>query len=217
LLRRELRLLEGQLRRAGLFAGRPLGANELTAVLGEPHGPPGARPGGRPRPWPLASDEAWSSWRGEGWCHATYWVAEWPRLEVPPDFLVPLLVADGRRAMAVVMAPVPPGRAMREARSARTADVADAELRSRAGFLPSARRGREADGVVSRESELADGHAEFRFSAYLTASAPDRQGLDAVCTEMEQTAQGVHVDLRRLYGRQAEAFTWTLPVARGLA
>jgi hypothetical protein len=25
------------------------------------------------------------------------------------------------------------------------------------------------------------------------------------------------LDLRRLYGRQSEAFTWTLPLARGLA
>jgi hypothetical protein len=33
---------------------------------------------------------------------------------------------------------------------------------------------------------------------------------------MEQAARAAHLELRRLYGRQAEAFTWTLPLGRGL-
>jgi hypothetical protein len=114
------------------------------------------------------------------------------------------------------MAPVPPERAAREVRSARTADVADEELRSRAGFLPSARRGREADGVVQREAELAEGHAEYRYSGYVTVTAANPTELAAACIEAEQRAQASHLELRRLYGRQAEAFTWTLPLARGL-
>ncbi|MGH9057686.1 MAG: SCO6880 family protein, partial [Acidimicrobiales bacterium] len=86
-----------------------------------------------------------------------------------------------------------------------------------AGFLPSARRGKEAEGVVRRESELADGHGEYRFSGFVTVTAPDRAALDAACIEAEHSAQASHLELRRLYGRQAEAFTWTLPLARGLA
>ena len=35
--------------------------------------------------------------------------------------------------------------------------------------------------------------------------------------EAEHAAQTAHLELRRLYGRQAEAFTWTLPLGRGLA
>ncbi len=121
------------------------------------------------------------------------------------------------RPLSVIMAPVPPERAAREVRSARTADVADEELRSRAGFLPSARRGREADGVVQREAELAEGHAEYRYSGYVTVTAANPIELAAACIEAEQRAQASHLELRRLYGRQAEAFTWTLPLARGLA
>ena len=78
-------------------------------------------------------------------------------------------------------------------------------------------RRREADGVVRREAELADGHAEFRFSGYVTVTAPDRAALETACVETEQAAQTAHLELRRLYGRQAEAYTWTLPLARGLA
>jgi len=218
-LRREVRLLDGHLRNGDLRAGPPLGPGALRGLLGSAHGV-GLDDGGdhRPvRPWSLASDEAWSALRVEGTWHVTYWVSEWPRVEVNPDFLSPLLLCDGRRTVSVVMAPVPADRAARQVRAARAADVADEELRSRAGFLPSARRGREADGVLRRENELADGHAEYRFSGYVTVTAPDRTALEAACVETEQAAQTAHLELRRLYGRQAEAYTWTLPLARGLA
>jgi hypothetical protein len=217
-LRREVRLLDGHLRNADLRAGPPLGGAALRSLLASAYGgAPGG--GGRPsrRPWPMATDEAWSTLRVDGTWHASYWVAEWPRVDVTPDFLTPLLLCDGRRTVAVVMAPVPADRAAREARAARAADVADEELRSQAGFLPSARRGREAEGVLRREAELAEGHAEYRFSGYVTVTAGDRDGLEAACVETEQAAQRAHLELRRLYGRQAEAYSWTLPLGRGLA
>jgi hypothetical protein len=100
--------------------------------------------------------------------------------------------------------------------SARTADLADEELRRRAGFVPTARRQREAEGVNRREAELADGHAEYRFSGYVTVTGANRTALETACAEMEQAARAAHLELRRLYGRQAEAFTWTLPLGRGL-
>jgi hypothetical protein len=199
-LQRELRLLAGHLRSADLDAGDPLPGDEIAALIGNP----------------TAVEEDWSVLRADGDWHATYWVAEWPRVEVAPDFLAPMLVSEGRRAVSVVMAPVPGARAVREARSARTADLADAELRIRAGFVPSARRQREADGAMRRESELADGHAEYRFSGYVTVTAEDRGELEVSCAETEHAAQAARMELRRLYGRQAESFTWTLPLARGL-
>ncbi len=217
-LRREVRLLEGQLRHADLRAGPPLGLDGLRSLVGAAYRP--SRTVVRRRrsgPWPMATDEAWSAYRADGAWHATFWIAEWPRVEVNPDFLTPLLLRDGRRTVSVVMAPVAGARAVREVRAARAADAADEELRSRAGFLPSVRRRREADGVIRREAELADGHADYRFSGYVTVSAADREGLEAACAEAEQVAERAHLELRRLYGRQAEAFTWTLPLARGLS
>jgi hypothetical protein len=218
-LQRELRLLAGHLRNGNLAADSPLGRDALRALLGSAHDRDIADggDGSRRRPWSMASNEEWAAVRTDGTWHTTYWIAEWPRVEVNPDFLTPLLLCDGRRTVSVVMAPVPPDRAAREARAARAADVADEELRSRAGFLPSARRGRESEGVVRRETELADGHAEYRFSGYVTVTAPDRGALTIACAETEQAAQRAHLDLRLLYGRQAEAFLWTLPLARGLA
>jgi hypothetical protein len=213
-LRRELRLLEGQLRVADLQPGRPLALDELQAVVaGASEARRTRRSGGA---WPMATDERWAYLRADGSWHCTYWVAEWPRVEVGPEFLGPLLLGSRRVSMSVLLTPVDPERALREARSARTADLADAEIRARAGFMPSIRRDREQQGALSREAELADGHSEFRFSGYLTVSAADRDELIAACADAEHAAQAARIEIRRLYGRQAEAFTWTLPLGRGL-
>jgi hypothetical protein len=217
-LRREVRLLEGQLRAAELDPGRPLALREMSDLIRSVSDPAAevghSRPG--PGPWPLAASDSWSSYRADGSWHATYWIAEWPRLDVGPDFLGALLAGTSRRSVSVVMAPVPADRALREIRSARTADLADAELRARAGFLQSARRDRESEGVARREAELADGHGEYRFAGYVTVTARDPETLATSCAEAEHAAQTARVEIRRLYGRQAEAFTWTLPLGRGL-
>jgi hypothetical protein len=223
-LRREIRLLQGQLRNADLVVDRILSQPEVAATFQAAFAASAPSPDGDGRPsptrdaaWPTASDERWATWRAEGTWHATYWIAEWPRIEVGPDFLSPLLLATtGNRSASIVMAPVPPARAAREVEAARTADLADEQLRQKAGFLTTARRQREAEGVIRRESELADGHAEYRFSGYVTVCAAHEAELDLACAEIEQAARQSNLELRRLYGQQAEAFTWTLPLARGL-
>lgn len=169
-------------------------------------------------PWPLANETSWATHRTESTWHATYWVAEWPRVDVGPDFLSPLLLHSGvRHTMALTMEPISPVKAARDVQQARTADLADAELRRRGGFLTSARRGREAEAVTRREVELADGHAEYRFSGYVTVTARSAQALDTDCLRIEQAAGQARLELRRLYGQQGEAFTWTLPMGRGLS
>lgn len=217
-IRRDTRLLAGQLRSADLRTDGPLDGNAIARVIELAHAEdPGLRRDGCIGGWrPLGDEEHWTVYRAGGTWHATYWIAEWPRIEVGPEFMSPLLLCGQRRSISLTMAPVSPDRAAREARSARTADVADEHLRSRAGFLPSARRDREADGPARRESELADGHAEYRFTGYVTVTACSRPDLDSACAETEQAALASHLEIRRLYGRQREAFTWTLPFGRGL-
>ena len=63
--------------------------------------------------WPLRAEEHWSYYQTNDVCHATYWIAEWPRIDVGPDFLAPLLVQTrSQRTVAVTMEPVPPLKAM---------------------------------------------------------------------------------------------------------
>lgn len=166
--------------------------------------------------WPVAVEVSWSRVRTDGTWHATYWIAEWPRAEVASDFLLPLLVGcDERRSVSVVMAAVPPLRAVRTAEHARTSAVADAELRRRHGFAVSARRSREHEAVLQREAELADGHAFFRFSGYVTVTVADPDRLEAACARVEQAAALSRLELRRLYGAQGDSLLLTLPLGRG--
>jgi hypothetical protein len=178
---------------------------------------------GRPRaspawPGPMGVLAEWGRVRTDDTWHTTYWIAEWPRTDVAADFLGPLLLAsDVRRSVSVVMEPVNPLRAARRIEQARTADIADAELRRRGGFLATARRRREEDILAQREGELADGHASFRFSGYVTVSAPEIDLLEEACGRVEQVAGQAGLELRRCYGDQAVALTCTLPFGRGLA
>ena len=68
-----------------------------------------------------------------------------------------------------------PSRAARQVAQARTADLADGELRRRGGFLVTARHTREKESVEDRDHELADGHAQFRFSGYVTVTTDTRR------------------------------------------
>lgn len=230
-LLRELRLLEGQLRSAEVDIERALSRRELGAVIRTAFDP-WARPGlGRraalhpdlegPLPegaWPVATEESWSWWRTDETWHATFWVAEWPRNEVGADFLSPLLLHRvAQRTVSVVMAPLPPSEGVREAEAARTAQVADEQLRQRAGFLATARRRRDAEGVARREAELSDGHVGYHFSGYITVSARGPEELETAVADVVAAAHQSRLELRRLHGVQDLAFTWTLPLGRGLA
>jgi hypothetical protein len=167
--------------------------------------------------WPVATEASWAAYRTDGALHATYWVAGWPRGEVGAAFLSPLLLnAQMARAVAVTLESISPLKAIREVEAARTSDLADQELRGRMGFIETARRRRLAEATERREEELADGHAAVRFAGYVTVSARDPEELERNCAEIEHAAQMARLELRRLYGQQEGAFTYTLPLCRGL-
>ena len=138
--------------------------------------------------FPTAADASWNCYRTDGAVHATYWIAGWPRIDVGASFLAPLLMhAQMVRTVAVTIEPVPPSRAIREVEAARTADVADDELRRRLGFLPTARRRKLVESAVRREQELADGHAAIRFAGYVTVSARRRSPSRALASSRSST------------------------------
>ncbi|MBW3549471.1 MAG: MFS transporter [Proteobacteria bacterium] len=133
------------------------------------------------------------------------------------NILAPLLVGvTGMRSIAVTMEPVSSLRAHREVEHAVLKGLADEELRARAGFTSTARRRRAQETAARREQELADGHADYRLAGYVTVTAGSLDQLEAACGEVEQAAQQCSLELRRLDGEQDVAFTWTLPLARGL-
>jgi hypothetical protein len=168
---------------------------------------------------PTAVEERWGHLRADSSLHATYWICEWPRVDVDADFFAPLLLrTTSLRTVSLVCEPVSPLKAMRQVESARTQAAVDEQLRNKAGFLTTARRARETDSLAEHESDLARGHAFFRFSGFVTVHATDEEELRAACGELEQAAAQSFLDLRLLHGQQADAFTWaSLPLCRGLA
>jgi hypothetical protein len=167
--------------------------------------------------WPLAADASWRWYRTDSAFHATYWVAEWPRSPVGPDFLAPLMLfTSATRTVSVTMEPVGAGQAIREAEHARTTELAEQQLRESRGFLTSYRKAREQESINRRAAELQEGYADFRFTGYVTVSAATEDGLDAACADVVHVAQQSGLELRRLVGQQDRAFTYSLPLGRGL-
>jgi hypothetical protein len=217
-LLREVGSLGRRLGEMDVAVGSALSPGDLGTLIRRAVEPePVAGEVGTTWPWPLATRAHWDHLQADGTVHATYWIAEWPRVDVGPDFLGPLLLGPVRRAVSVVMEPLSPSRATRQVEQARTADLADGELRRRGGFLATARRQREADLLRQREGELADGHASFRFSGYVTVTAATAERLAAACEATEHAAGQCRLELRRLYGDQEASFAFTLPLCRGLA
>ena len=182
----------------------------------EPHGAADMAPLPVGDPWPMAMEESWSTVRVDGMVHATFWVAEWPRIEVRSDFLAPLLLGSAGSTFSVVMEPLGPDTAVRKVEASRTADLADAELRRRGGFVSTARHARESEVLARREAELAEGHSSFRYSGYVTVAAAGEEELVTACDAVQHAAGQSRLALRRLYGDQASGYTCTLPLCRGL-
>jgi hypothetical protein len=167
--------------------------------------------------WPLATHESWEHFRCDGALHSTYWIAGWPRVEVSPMFLDHLLGSSAAvRTVGVTFEPVAPARSTREVEAAITRDRADSELRRRFGQGETARQRQAQEAAMRREAELAAGHGEVRLSGFVTVTGRDESELRRAATEVLEQAARARLELHRLYAQQAEAFTFTLPLARGL-
>jgi hypothetical protein len=167
--------------------------------------------------WPLGANEHWDRYRSDGAVHATYWIGGWPRVEVSPMFMDALLGRSSTvRTVAVTFEAIPPERSTREVEAAVTRDRADRELRDRFGQSETARQRQSQDATMRREAELAAGHAEVRLAGFVTVSGRDEDDLRRACSEVHEHAARARLELHRMYGQQADAFTFTLPLCRGL-
>jgi Putative type VII ESX secretion system translocon, EccE len=207
-------LSSGQLARALRTAFDPYGRAELAALeAADPRRDGVAEVGA----WPLGAREAWDHYRSDGAVHATYWIGGWPRVDVSPMFMDALLGRSSAvRTVAVTFEPIPPERSTREVEAAITRDRADRELRHRFGQSETARQRQAQDATLRREAELAAGHSEVRLAGFVTVSGRDADELRGGCSQVLEHAARARLELRRMYGQQADAFTFTLPVCRGL-
>jgi hypothetical protein len=166
---------------------------------------------------PLFARASWRGYETDSALHTSYWISEWPRVPVGPGFLMPLLLQTrARMSVSVCMVPIDPIQARRDLEAQRTEHLADEQLRQRHGFRTSIDTERQAEGVERRESELADGHAEYRFSGHLTVSVTSIADMERACGSAEEHAALSCLDLRRMDGEHDRGFAATLPLARGI-
>jgi hypothetical protein len=113
-----------------------------------------------------------------------------------------------------------PSRAIRQAERAATETQTEQSLRARVRQRTSQRQSQRDRAARERERELAEGHAAVRYAAYVTVSVP--AGPDAVAalesdvSRIELEAKRAPLRLERMWGQQPDAFTYTLPLCRGL-
>jgi hypothetical protein len=179
------------------------------------------RTGGQPPEhiaWPRAFDEQWAELRVDGTWHRTFWIEEWPRRPVPLNFLERLLVQTtaAEFTFAVTYAPVDPEAARRETQAAITVDKMAERRRQEKDHVETAEHRKQASSALARDEELAAGHADMRFSGYVTVSARTLEALDDACLEVRNAAGRAHLALEVLYSEQALGRTLTLPLCRGV-
>lgn len=224
----ELRLLTARTEDAGLTVDAPLSPSELREVLRvrlDPTALQGfaarARAGfsqslvSEYNLGPVAVDVELGSVRIDGSYHHAYWIAEWPRLELHPAWMEPLLLhSGGVRTIAMVYEPVPPSRSQRQIDRDATRLASDEEQRAKRGFRIGARHRRAETAVLERENELVAGYAELEFAGFVSVTANDREQLEAARAEYEQAAAQVGLELRSLDGQHDAGVGACLPIGR---
>ncbi|MET4639604.1 hypothetical protein ABIE24_002849 [Mycetocola sp. 2940] len=225
-LRQEMTALTGALRAADLIVGDWLAADELASILRTAYDPAVAvdlerHPGiGRDlaTAGPVAVAESWDRLRSDSAFHAVLWISEWPRSQVFPGFLSPLVFTNGiLRVVSLHYLPVRADQAARDLRKKKTELLSDAHQRRRFGQIEDASATAEYDDLLQQEAELTAGHGVLRTTGLVCITAPTVDELDAAVASIEQAAIQASCETRRLVGQQAQAFTAAaLPLCRSV-
>jgi hypothetical protein len=167
---------------------------------------------------PIAVDEEWARMRSDSGWHAALWISEWPRLDVVPGFLWPLVLAPRvRRSLSIVAEPVPTATALKEVRAERFDYLSDQLTRDKRGQITDYATVAELDDVNRREQELVSGHGDLRYAAFIAVTAPTTDELTAAVDEITTAAVESYCEVRVLWGEQAAGFAAAaLPLGRGI-
>jgi hypothetical protein len=165
---------------------------------------------------PVALEEHWDHLQHDSGYSTVLWISEWPRIDVAPWFLHALIFEQGvRKTFAMVATPLSTAQAMRDIRKQKVEYVTDAAQKAKIGQIADLADAQEYSDVLDRERALIAGHADLRFSGFVTVTAPEKDRLDAAVSQIERAASRCGCETRILYGQQAQAFTVAaLPLGR---
>ena len=225
-LRQEMTTMTTALRAAELTSTGWLTPGEVAVILRSAYDPAAApaleRHGALGRDLatagPVAVTETWDRLRSDSAFHAVLWINEWPRSQVFPGFLAPLVLSNGiLRTLALHYTPVRADQAARDLRRKKTELISDASQRRKIGQVEDASASAELDDVLQQEADLTAGHGVLRVSGLISVSAPTVDELDAAVAAVEQAAIQASCETRRLVGQQAGAFAAAaLPLCRSV-
>lgn len=165
--------------------------------------------------WPLSHEETADHVRIDGGYHRVGWIEEWPTVPVMATWLHPLLLRSGwTRTVSMVMEPVAAHSAVRATHRARASAASEAEVRSRHGFISSARAERGLVAAEQREQELIDGHQDMRFAGYVLVSGGSLGELEEAWSHTIYEAAQAKLRIRALHGQHWPAMAGVLPLGR---
>ena len=223
-LRQEMDAIAAALRSADLTVGRWQGAAEMAAVLRSAYDPTaGLTLERHPKigrslsdAGPMAVTESWDHLHTDTAFHTVLWISEWPRSQVFPGFLSPLVLSSGvLRTVALHYIPVQSDHAARDIRRKKTELISDAHQRRRIGQIEDAAATAEYDDILQQEADLTAGHGVLRTIGLVSISARTRAELDMAVASIEQAAIQASCEVRTLVGQQAQAFAAAaLPLCR---
>lgn len=226
ILRQEMTTLVAALRSADLVVGNWLSAQDLALVLRSAFDPAVDTRAGRPSDvgtrlesaGPVIVRESWDRLRTDSAFHAVLWISEWPRTQVFPGFLSPLVLSNRvLRTISLHYMPVRVDQAARSLRRRKTELLSDAHQRRRMGQIEDAVSTAEYDDVLQQEADLTAGHGVLRATGLMSVTAETSEELDAAVAVIEQAAIQASCETRCLVGQQAQAFlAAALPLCRSV-
>ncbi|CDJ99834.1 MULTISPECIES: SCO6880 family protein [Microbacterium] len=156
--------------------------------------------------------------------HTTLWVHEWPRSDSPVGFLAPIVFARHPNTgeaithiLSIVLTPVPVSKALKRIREEKKVWRGNESLRAKRGADGSAADAADWRALEQQEQEIANGHGEFHYGAYLTITAPDEERLDQALAGMRNALSRAGMEAQVLYCQQAEALMVNaLPIGLGM-
>ena len=221
-LRQDMYGLTDALRQAGLTVGDWLGEAELASIVRSAYEPnvvldPRNDVGSNlSRSGPLAISEHWDCLRHDSAWSSVLWISEWPRIDVPPDFLHPLVFVPGvRRTLSLIARPIPTDDALRQIRKEKTEAVADQAQKARIGQIADLSDAEEYQDLLNRERSIISGHTDVEFTGFVTVTAETKDSMEAARAAVVRAAGQSACEARPLFGRQAQGFILaSLPLAR---
>jgi len=156
--------------------------------------------------------------------HTTMWVHEWPRSDSPVGFLSPVVFARHPNTgeaithiLSIVLTPVPVSKALKRIRDEKKVWRGNESLRAKRGADGSAADAADWRALEQQEQEIANGHGEFHYGAYLTITAPDEERLDQAIAGMRNALSRAGMEAQVLYCQQAEALMVNaIPIGLGM-